>query len=494
MALLGAQLVITLVMVSVMQKLSPHFSLAKWILCSTGLIRYLHPSDTELKSLAGVPRGKGKGGKGQNARNGGAAGDDKSSTFHVPQNLNLQLETAKILPSDVVHLRYYTEYQWLVDFSLYSAIVYTVSEIIGYFIPPKDEVNLSMMWCLLVIFFAFRLLVSLTVQYFRSEESIGERSTCIVTGFSYLLVAMMVLIVDEGTLEVGLDRAYRVFNESASVFLESQGIASSGPASKIIVKFCIAVMCGLLGAVFTFPGLRTARMHWDLLKYCQEKRTLQILLNVNFALPFILVIMWVKPISRDYLTERVFRGLEAPLMTPHAFETARLILVIVVVVLRFALMPFYLQAYLNLAHQRVEEQKKEVGRITNVELQRKIASIFYYLCVVTVQYVAPVIMCLYLALMYKTMGGYRWSSLFRAPPDTAECPAEEILPEAAVDDESEGILSSARAIQLSLRSLKNVFNEDVYRGLFGFATWWSCFAWFAATSLGMIYQSYFDKN
>lgn len=52
-ALLGAQLVMTLIMVSVIQKLSPHYSLAKWILCSTGLIRFLHPTDNELKTLAG---------------------------------------------------------------------------------------------------------------------------------------------------------------------------------------------------------------------------------------------------------------------------------------------------------------------------------------------------------------------------------------------------------------------------------------------------------
>lgn len=75
-------------------------------------------------------------------------------------------------------------------------------------------------------------------------------------------------------------------------------------------------------------------------------------------------------------------------------------------------MPIYLQAYLNIAHDRVEEQKKEAGRITNVDLQKKVASIFYYLCVVTLQYVAPVIICLYLALMYKTLGDYRWTDLF----------------------------------------------------------------------------------
>lgn len=88
-------------------------------------------------------------------------------------------------------------------------------------------------------------------------------------------------------------------------------------------------------------------------------------------------------------------------------------LVVVAVLLRLCLMPVYLQAYLNIAYDRLEEQKKEAGRITNVELQRKIASIFYYLCVVTLQYVAPIILCLYVALMYKTLGGYRWTDLYR---------------------------------------------------------------------------------
>lgn len=34
-------------------------------------------------------------------------------------------------------------------------------------------------------------------------------------------------------------------------------------------------------------------------------------------------------------------------------------------------MPMYLQSYLNLAIQKLENQKKEAGRITNVELQKK---------------------------------------------------------------------------------------------------------------------------
>lgn len=55
--------------------------------------------------------------------------DEKANTFHVPRNLDLNLETAPVSPLDLVHLRYYTEYQWLVDFSVYSSIVYTLSEV-----------------------------------------------------------------------------------------------------------------------------------------------------------------------------------------------------------------------------------------------------------------------------------------------------------------------------------------------------------------------------
>lgn len=72
----------------------------------------------------------------------------------MPRNLDIQLETAKINEFDLLQLRYYTEYQWLVDFSLYAGIVYVLSEFYHYYFPLKEEVNLSMMWCFLVLFFS----------------------------------------------------------------------------------------------------------------------------------------------------------------------------------------------------------------------------------------------------------------------------------------------------------------------------------------------------
>lgn len=71
-----------------------------------------------------------------------------------------------------------------------------------------------------------KILLSLTKQYFTSDESIGERSTCIVAFCVFLLIAMMVLIVSEHNLEVGVDPAYDSFYENASKFLENQGLSS----------------------------------------------------------------------------------------------------------------------------------------------------------------------------------------------------------------------------------------------------------------------------
>lgn len=156
-------------------------------------------------------------------------------------------------------------------------------------------------------------------------------------------------------------------------------------------------------------------------------------------------------------------------MTVEAFETARLYLVIFTVLLRFALMPIYLQAYLNLAYDRIEELKKEAGRITNTDFQKKITSIFYYLCVVTLQYAAPIIMCLFMAFMYKTLGGYTWNGLWAAPasldgtcpvgaPPTTTTPLPEVFEEPFTDDvaEESNILTTAKQFQTSLQELKNV--------------------------------------
>jgi len=86
------------------------------------LTRYLYPTDQQLRALAGVPKERPK--KGKHNENGKV-----SDVFHIPRNLDIKLESAKITTHDVVHLKYYTEYQWLLDFSIYAIIVYAMTEV-----------------------------------------------------------------------------------------------------------------------------------------------------------------------------------------------------------------------------------------------------------------------------------------------------------------------------------------------------------------------------
>lgn len=114
-------------------------------------------------------------------------------------------------------------------------------------------------------------------------------------------------------------------------------------------------------------------------------------------------------------------------MSDAAFESLRMILIGIMVVLRIAIMPVFLQSFLNVAQEKLIDQKKEAGRILNTDLQKKVcykgfsvrpsycliqnkfvqvAGIFYYLCIVAVQYVAPCLICLHCCFMYKTLGRY----------------------------------------------------------------------------------------
>lgn len=85
----------------------------------------MYPTDQQLRTLAGVPKEKPK--KGKHTEN-GKVGD----VFHVPRNLDITLESAKITTLDVVHLKYYTECQWLLDFSIYATAVYIMTEVGNY--------------------------------------------------------------------------------------------------------------------------------------------------------------------------------------------------------------------------------------------------------------------------------------------------------------------------------------------------------------------------
>ncbi|KAM7077952.1 transmembrane protein 161B-like isoform 3-T3 [Ciconia maguari] len=444
MGVIGVQLVVTMVMASVIQKITPHYSFARWLLCSGSLQWYQHPTEEGLRLLAGKQRGKSKKDRKYN-------GHIENKPLTIPKDIDLHLETKSVTERDTIALHYFPEYQWLVDFTVAATVVYVVTEAYCSIMKPSQEMNISVVWCLLVLAFAVKILFLLTTHYFIVEDG-GERSVCVTFGFFFFVKAMAILIVTESYLEFGLESGFSNFSESAMQFLEKQGLESRGPVSKLTFKLFLAVLCSLIGAFLTFPGLRLAQMHLDALNLAKEKITQ---------------------------------------MSEDTFDTMRLWIIILLCALRLAMMRSHLQAYLNLAQKCVDQMKKEAGRISTVDLQKMVARVFYYLCVIALQYVAPLVMVLHATLLLKTLGNYSWGIYPESISDTAV--ENNPLP-SSVYSESPSVDGKMKVtvvqITMALGSLKNIFTPLLFRGLLSFLTWWIAACLFSTSLFGLFYHQY----
>uniref|UniRef100_H3D6N9 Transmembrane protein 161A n=1 Tax=Tetraodon nigroviridis TaxID=99883 RepID=H3D6N9_TETNG len=496
-ALMGVQLVFSLLAASVMQRMAPH-CLARWLLCNGSLFRFKHPSEGELCALAGkqIPK--------PNRRDRRQNGEVKPLT--VPKDIDLHLEKAPINALDALVLRFFLEYQWLVDFAVYATGVFLFTECYYSLVDASKEVNIGALWCVLTVLFGLKTLHTLMGHYFRSEEG-GERSVCLAFGFLCLLVAMLVLVVREDYLEFGLESGFSSLFDNLEVFAKQQGYADwSIPVTKLMVKLGLAAACAYVGSLLAFPGLRLAQTHLDAVKMNSERPLVQFLLHVSFLSPVLVLVLWVKPIARDFLANAPMGKTSVTLVSSAAFDSVRLWVVVASCVLRLALTRYHLQAYLNLAQKWVEQMKREAGRIAAVDIQRKVTRIFCYLTVVTLQYVVPVFLvlvgvCLTLAVL---VGGFSWGG---GAEETPGVTAALLVPTAAptahssLDDDEEGMEDREEDIQAAvarlseaLAALRSVLTPIFFRGLFAFLTWWVSACQVISSLFGIYFHQYLMQN
>uniref|UniRef100_A0A3Q3D2F5 Transmembrane protein 161A n=1 Tax=Hippocampus comes TaxID=109280 RepID=A0A3Q3D2F5_HIPCM len=485
-ALMGIQLVVSLLTASIMQRMAPHCSFARWLLCN-GLFRFKHPSEGELCALAGKQMPK------TNRRDRRQNGE--STPLTVPKDIDLHLEKAPVNAMDALVLRFFLEYQWLIDFAVYATGVFLFTECYYSVLDASKEVNIGAIWCVLTVLFS-KALHMLMSHYFRSEEG-GERSVCLAFGFLGLLVAMLVLVVREDYLEFGLEGFSSLF-DNLEVFAKQQGYADWVPVTKLTVKLGLAAFCAYVGALMAFPGLRLAQTHLDAVQMNLD-RPLIILLHMSFLSPVVVLILWVKPIARDFLAKAPL-GKTSITVSSDAFDSVRLWTVVALCVLRLALTRYHLQAYLNLAPKWVEQMKKEAGRIAAIDIQRKVTRVFCYLSVVTLQYVVPVLLILFSTLALKALG-FSWdgASADVNPGVTPASPLPTAAPviSGALDEDEESFEDMEEDIQVTvarlsemLAALRSVLTPLFFRGFFAFFTWWVAACQVISSLFGIYFHQY----
>lgn len=493
MALMGIQLVVSLLAASVMQRMAPHCSFARWLLCNGSLFRFKHPSEGELCALAGKQMPK------QNRRDRRQNGENKPLT--VPKDIDLHLEKAPVGVIDALVLRFFLEYQWLVDFAVYASGVFLFTECYYSVVDASKEVNIGVIWCVLTVLFGLKTLHTLMSHYFRSEEG-GERSVCLAFGFLSLLVAMLVLVVREDYLEFGLEPGFNSLFNNLEVFAKQQGFADwSIPVTKLTLKLSLAAVCAYIGALLAFPGLRLAQTHLDAVQMNSGQPLIQILLHMSFMSPLIVLILWVKPIARDFLANAPMGKTSITLVSSSAFDSMRLWIVVVLCVLRLAVTRYHLQAYLNLAPKWVDQMKREAGRIAAIDIQKKVTRVFCYLTIVTLQYLVPIFLIFFSTLSLKTLGDFSWTT--RAEEIPGVTPAL-VLPTAApvvsggLDEDEDGgveymeedIQATVARLSESFSALRTVLTPLFFRGFFAFLTWWVAACQLISSLFGIYFHQY----
>ncbi|OWK11800.1 TMEM161A [Cervus elaphus hippelaphus] len=370
-AVLGVQLVVTLLTATLMHRLAPHCSFARWLLCNG---RYKHPSEDELRALAGKKKPRGR-------KERWANGGGEEKPLSVPRDTPFQLETCPLTAVDALVLRFFLEYQWFVDFAVYSGGVYLFTEAYYYVLGPAKETNIAVFWCLLTVAFSIKVFLTVTRLYFSAEEG-GERSVCLAFAFLFLLLAMLVQAVREETLELGLEPGLDSMSQNLEPLLKMQGWDWALPVVKLAIRVGLAVAGSLLGAFLTFPGLRLAQTHHDALTMSEDRPMLQLrggpagfLLHTSFLSPLFVLWLWTKPMARDFLHQAPLGHTSFSLLSDSAFDSLRLWVLVVLCLLRLAVTRPHLQAYLCLAKARVEQLRREAGRIEAREIQRRVPTL-----------------------------------------------------------------------------------------------------------------------
>ncbi|XP_071782103.2 transmembrane protein 161A [Centroberyx gerrardi] len=496
MALMGIQLVVSLLAASIMQRMAPHCSFARWLLCNGSLFRFKHPSEGELCALAGKQMPK------PSRRDRRQNGDSKPLT--VPKDIDLHLEKAPVNVLDALVLRFFLEYQWLIDFAVYAMGVFLFTECYYSVVDASKEVNIGAIWCVLTVLFSLKTLHTLMSHYFRSDEG-GERSVCLAFGFLSLLVAMLVLVVREDYLEFGLESGFASLFDNLEVFAKQQGYADwSVPVTKLTVKLGLAAICAYIGALLAFPGLRLAQTHLDAVQMNSDRPLIQILLHMSFLSPVIVLVLWIKPIARDFLANAPMGKTSVTLVPSAMFDSMRLWIIVALCLLRLALTRYHLQAYLNLAQKWVEQMKKEAGRIAAIDIQRKVTRVFCYLTVVTLQYLVPTLLILFSVLSLKALGDFSWGLGAEETPGVTPAlvmpTAAPVVPggldedEEGMEDMEEDIQATVARLSEAFTALRSVLTPLFFRGFFAFLTWWVAACQVISSLFGIYFHQYLMHN
>ena len=430
---------------------------------------------------------------------------------------------APVRHHDLYYIKYTDDFQTFVDISIVALIIYISTEFYVGIFRPSDEVNLSLIWCGMAFLYGVSTLSSIARHYLRTEEG---ALLYIFAGLSFVL-SLIIQLADTKFLDFNLKDAFRNFTSNSISLIDAatesytrqsttQKLYShlkTYSTNELLFSFCIAVISGFIGAILFFPSFRLARLHFLCLKYSDGSKIKRLLSYVNFLMP-LLVSLYVPsktPSTEENSTTQQFLSAIFPKsnhsQTNYSKEliksilfasNIKLYLILVIFVLRLSLFKHYAQSYLNLAFELAAVLRKNTARITNTKYMSTISSIYQYYGVVASQYVIPLFVLLFLALMLKTLGDYSWCGEWDACNQMVDNFAQSIQSFKPNNTVSSSLFKKFETETFNLTTTHNVFSKvftpTVMRSIIGYFTFWTATVWFAISCFGLLYYQYIDRQ
>lgn len=482
--------------------------------------------------------------------------DDDKEEFNIPEGATIELAMSPVLPHDLYYIKYTDDFQSFVDVSCIAILIYITTEIYMAFFRPVDEINLSVVWCSMVILYGIASLSSIALNYLRTSEA----SLLFVFASLSFILSMLVQLADTKFFDFNLKDAFRNLTTNAFDLIQanmdyrldltndatqksdsvtnkhsttSQKIYSqlkTYSTNDLLFTCFIATLSAFIGALLFFPAFRLARLHFLCLKYSAGSKSKRFIYYLSFLLPLMVSLCWFKTNfastikvslesdqKSDNTSETVkqFLNLIKTDQTNYSFKkfkqhfsycflnilaanNLKIYLIISVFLLRVLLYRHYAQSYLNLAFELASSIRNQTAKLTNVKYMSTVSSIYQYYGVVASQYVIPLYILLFLSLLLKTLGGYTWcgnSVLCNEFVDSVAFYATSFRSNAT---SSTNILKKLETshfnVTLGHSALNTIFTPFVLRSLIGYFTFWTCTIWFAISCFGLLYYQYIDRQ
>nr|CDS19225.1 Transmembrane protein 161B [Echinococcus granulosus] len=546
MAILGYQLVSTLIGISLLTKLSVHFSFTS-VFVFGGIYRSLLPTNREILGSAGLTKIKSKGRRSNGAgAEGSYEGRNDPATFYFPRSTPLKLRKAEVRGHEIAVLPFYTDLVWLVDFSLCALLVLFANDFVSFFrhvLPPTlstnkttsfflsmhsfftpSTINLNLVCIPFIVWFAMGSLFSVLRVYLGrgsgNEAKVKERAVSssewpllMVTGFSSFIAAMLCLSLDVSFLDLRISPAYG--NLTFSLSPEASG---SSAMSWGMFQAYLAFYAAMVGVLFAFPSLQYGRIYVQTLRDPKSSWLTRLLFNLNLIAPQLTLLLWVVPLTARLpalLLQHAGVALGGAQMSTTWLSfvvlcaralsericSLRLLFTLFTVILRVAMTKRHMQAFLDTAQTRLDRLNREPGRITNREVQRIVASVFHCFNFAALQYLAPAMLLIGLAFSYKASTGTGWLPL--APQiNVASSPSTSLasLIETFAGQDWDLIFTASwfSALQHTREAFGELWESlrcqagYVCQGVLGFALFWCLAAWQAVAVTGVAYHRFVD--